>query len=124
MAYILQTLDQLPLFLRALRKQRQLTQAALAAQLGMSQQAYAQLEANPAVASVERLFRVMQALQVSIDLLPAGSEMAEQGGHDPATGACPAIPVTPTSMPTNARTNTHIPPLDPAAQARILREVW
>ncbi len=122
MAFTLQTLDQLPLFLSALRKQRQLTQAALAAQLGMSQQAYAQLEANPAVTSVERLFRVMQMLQVSLNLVPVSTDVIELPPSDLAAGSRQTAPA-----PALAHAPRHKAPasvLDPEAQARILREVW
>lgn len=62
MSYPIKTLSELPLLLLGLRKSQKLTQADLARQLGISQQSYAKLEANPAVASMARLFRVLQLL--------------------------------------------------------------
>lgn len=62
MSYPIKTLSELPLLLLGLRKSHKLTQADMARQLGISQQSYAQMEANPAVVSMERLFRVLQLL--------------------------------------------------------------
>lgn len=68
MNYPIKTLNQLRLILQGFRKANDLTQAALANKLGITQQSYAQLEANPASASVERLFRVLQVLNVDMVL--------------------------------------------------------
>jgi HTH-type transcriptional regulator/antitoxin HipB len=68
MNYPIKTLSQLRLILQGFRKTNRLTQAALADKLGITQQSYAQLEANPAAASVERLFRVLQVLGVDLVL--------------------------------------------------------
>jgi len=64
--YPLQTLSQLRPVLQGFRKANNLTQAALAERLGITQQTYAQLEANPASARVERLFKVLRALDVEL----------------------------------------------------------
>ncbi|WP_272898048.1 helix-turn-helix domain-containing protein [Beggiatoa leptomitoformis] len=40
----------------------------MAKRLGITQQSYAQLEANPATASLERLFKVLTILQVEVIL--------------------------------------------------------
>jgi HTH-type transcriptional regulator/antitoxin HipB len=40
----------------------------MASHLGVTQQTYAQLEANPATVSVERLFKVLRVLQVDLKL--------------------------------------------------------
>jgi len=66
--YPIKTLSQLRLILQGFRKANHLTQAALAEKLGITQQSYAQLEANPASASMERLFKVLRALDVEIVL--------------------------------------------------------
>lgn len=66
--YPIQTLSQLPLILKAFRKEKALTQAAMAERLGITQQSYAYFEANPAAASVERLFLVLRMLGVEISL--------------------------------------------------------
>lgn len=62
MPYPIKTLSELPLLLLGLRKSQKVTQADMARQLGISQQSYAKLEANPSVASMARLFRVLQLL--------------------------------------------------------------
>ncbi|MCC8402611.1 helix-turn-helix domain-containing protein [Paraburkholderia sp. MMS20-SJTN17] len=68
MDYPIKTLSQLRPILLGFRKAAGLTQAAMAAHLGVTQQTYAQLEANPAAVSVERLFRVLRVLQVDLNL--------------------------------------------------------
>ena len=73
MDYAIKTLSQLRPILQGFRKAAGLTQAAMAAHLGVTQQTYAQLEANPAAVSVERLFRVLRVLQVDLKLSQNGS---------------------------------------------------
>lgn len=79
MDYPIKTLDQLPLVLKGFRKQRGLTQAAMAERLGITQQSYAWFEANPATATLERLFTVLRLLDVDISL--------EQTGAPPGAGS-------------------------------------
>ncbi|EEA01439.1 transcriptional regulator, XRE family [Burkholderia sp. H160] len=76
MDYAIKTLSQLRPILQGFRKAAGLTQAAMAAHLGVTQQTYAQLEANPATVSVERLFRVLRILQVDLKLTQTGSEQS------------------------------------------------
>ncbi|MFP4895098.1 helix-turn-helix transcriptional regulator [Paraburkholderia sp. EG304] len=73
MDYAIKTLSQLRPILQGFRKAAGLTQTAMAAHLGVTQQTYAQLEANPAAVSVERLFRVLRVLQVDLKLTQSGS---------------------------------------------------
>ena len=68
MIYPIKTLDQLPLFLKGFRKAKGLTQVDMAGRLGITQQGYAHLEANPASATLERLFIVLRLLDVEIGL--------------------------------------------------------
>ncbi|MDP2835109.1 MAG: helix-turn-helix domain-containing protein [Pseudomonadota bacterium] len=68
MIYPIKTLSQLPLVLKGFRKDKRLTQAALAERLGITQQSYAYFEANPATATLERLFMVLRLLGVEISL--------------------------------------------------------
>lgn len=79
MNYPINTLDQLRPILVGFRKSRQLTQAALADKLGVAQQTYAQLEANPSSASMERLFKLLQLLGVQLVL--GDSAPAQNSGH-------------------------------------------
>jgi HTH-type transcriptional regulator/antitoxin HipB len=62
MEYHIRTLDQLRPILVGLRKQLGLSQMAVASLLGVSQQSYAKIEANPATTSVERLFKILSLL--------------------------------------------------------------
>lgn len=68
MRYPIKTPSQLPLVLKGFRKARGLTQAAIAQRLGITQQSYAYFEANPASATLDRLFVVMRILGVEIVL--------------------------------------------------------
>jgi len=64
----IKTISQLPLFLKGFRKEKGLTQAAMAERLGITQQSYAYFEANPATATLERLFMVLRLLDVEVSL--------------------------------------------------------
>lgn len=64
--YPLNTLNQLRPLLIGFRKANGLTQKDLAERLGVAQQTYARLEANPASASIERLYKVFSILGVKI----------------------------------------------------------
>jgi HTH-type transcriptional regulator/antitoxin HipB len=68
MDYALKTPSQLRPILLGFRKSAGLTQAGVAELLGITQQSYAQLEADPASVSVERLFKVMRLLNVELRL--------------------------------------------------------
>jgi HTH-type transcriptional regulator/antitoxin HipB len=68
MEYPIKTLSQLRPILQGFRKKAGLTQAMLASQLGITQQSYAQIEANPASTSVERLYRILRLLNVDLTL--------------------------------------------------------
>ncbi|RDU98614.1 helix-turn-helix transcriptional regulator [Trinickia dinghuensis] len=74
MDYPIKTLSQLRPILKGFRKAAGMTQATVANHLGVTQQTYAQLEANPATVSIERLLKVLRVLGVSLVLTPAGVE--------------------------------------------------
>lgn len=63
------------------RKANGLTQKDVSERLGVTQQTYARLEANPASASIERLFKVFTVLGVEISLssMANSSEMMPSG---------------------------------------------
>lgn len=63
--YPLNTLNQLRPLLIVFRKANGLTQKDLSERLGVTQQAYSRLEANPASASIERLYKVFSILSAS-----------------------------------------------------------
>jgi transcriptional regulator with XRE-family HTH domain len=74
MQYPVRTLQQLRPILQGFRKSRGLTQAQVAERLGVSQQSYAKLEADPSKASFERLFTILQILRVDLILTPREQE--------------------------------------------------
>jgi HTH-type transcriptional regulator/antitoxin HipB len=66
--YPVKTPQQLRPLLMGFRKAAGLTQAQVAAHLGVTQQTYAQLEAKPESASLDRLYHVLKLLNVSLVL--------------------------------------------------------
>lgn len=68
MVYPIRTLQQLRPLLLGFRKRAGLSQAEVAALLGVTQQTYAKVEANPAATSVERLFTILRLLGSEIVL--------------------------------------------------------
>ncbi|WP_439412650.1 helix-turn-helix domain-containing protein [Enterobacter ludwigii] len=66
--YSIKTLNQLRPMLIGFRKSKGLTQKEVSERLGVTQQSYAHLEANPASASIARLFKVFSVLGVEISL--------------------------------------------------------
>lgn len=79
--YPIKTLNQLRPILLGFRKTNGLTQRDVSERLGVTQQTYARLEANPASASIERLFKVFTLLGVEISLssMADSSEMMQSG---------------------------------------------
>lgn len=72
----IQVLEQLKPILKGYRRYAGLTQAELAEKLGITQQSYAELEAHPERASVERLFFVLAIMGVGFYL--DGSRMPQR----------------------------------------------
>lgn len=68
MDYPIRTLQQIRPLLVGFRKRAGLSQAEVAALLGVTQQTYAKVEANPAATSVERLFTILRLLDSEIVL--------------------------------------------------------
>lgn len=68
MHYTINTADQLKSILTGFRKAQDLTQKAMAEKLGISQQTYQSLEANPQRVTVDRLLRVLSLLEVKLIL--------------------------------------------------------
>lgn len=79
MKYPIKTIGQLPLILKAFRKERGLTQADMGEKLGVTQQTYASFEANPATATLARLFKVLRllAVEISLDQISSGTVSQE-----------------------------------------------
>ncbi|CAB3747410.1 transcriptional regulator [Burkholderia puraquae] len=89
MPFPVQTLTQLRPILVGFRRAAGLTQAQLAARLGVTQQSYAQLEANPSAVSIERLFKVLNTLGVHMTLAQ-GKQDVSAASADPEPDAAPA----------------------------------
>ena len=101
MSYPIRTLHQLRPILIGLRKKAGLSQASLAAQLGIRQQSYAKIEANPTATSFERLYNIVRLLGGELYLTTHG-ENADAPGKAPApTVPQPGTPAPPTQTPSN-----------------------
>ena len=77
MDFPLRFADQLQQHIRALRKARNLTQAQLAHKLGVGQSRIADIEANPSAVIVERLFKVLAALDAQLVLRDSSATTAQ-----------------------------------------------
>lgn len=84
MNHLVQIPSQLSSHLRALRKARGLSQAALASRLGLSQTRVARIEGDPLAISVEQLLRVLAALGVQVSLVPLPTAPATADSPLPA----------------------------------------
>lgn len=88
--YPVKTLGQLRPILQGFRKAAGLTQAMMASRLGVTQQTYAQLEANPAAISVERLFRVLRVLGADLTLTDTAARPPKAVDADRIAAPSPA----------------------------------
>ena len=79
MDYPLLTASQLALQLKSLRKAKALTQAQLGRRLNLGQGRIAQIEANPAVVSLEQLLQILHALDARLYLRAAPAPQALPG---------------------------------------------
>jgi len=96
--------SQLREHLRALRKARGLTQAALGRLLGVGQARIAEIESNPGAVSVDQLMKVVSALRASLVLR---DDVLEVTTNRPDAAASP--PTAPANKP---RKQTKQPPVN------------
>ncbi len=91
MDYPLHLTSQLREHLRALRKARGLTQAALGQMLGVGQARVAEIEGNPGAVSVEQLMKVLSALHATLVVRDGTPEViADQPDTLPQPHTAPA----------------------------------
>jgi HTH-type transcriptional regulator/antitoxin HipB len=88
--YPLKTLNQLRPLLLGFRKANGLTQKDVSERLGVTQQTYARLEANPASASIERLFKVFSILGVEISFSSASTTLEKKQAEEKSDLDSPA----------------------------------
>jgi HTH-type transcriptional regulator / antitoxin HipB len=98
MGHTLQVPSQLSSHLRALRKAKGLSQAALGARLGLSQARIARIEGEPLSISVEQLLRVLAALGVGVTLEPLQVQSPQGAKGDVGT-----LPATSTAKRAKAK---------------------
>jgi len=124
MDYPIKTLTQLKPILVGFRKQAGLTQAALASRLGITQQSYAKIEANPASTSVERLFTILRLLGGEIVLATDATTAVDASAAKPAAGTPDADRQDKPSRPgpTSPKRRAAPPKLVPPARSK--KERW
>lgn len=81
--FTVQTLDQLPVLLRALRKEAGLTQQEAAKHLGVTQQVFSALERHPEKTNVARLYKLLRILNTSIILSVSHPKSGPSGNDGP-----------------------------------------
>jgi HTH-type transcriptional regulator/antitoxin HipB len=101
MTYPIRTLHQLRPILLGLRKKAGLSQANLAAQLGITQQSYAKIEANPTATSFERLYKIVRLLGGELYLTTQGEDAGQPGKAPAPSAPQPGKPAPPTQTPSN-----------------------
>ena len=87
MVYSIKLIKQLKPLLSGFRKSKGMSQNDVALRLGISQQAYQALESNPEKASVERLFKVLSILGVTLQLTDKNTEQSGQQANKNHSGA-------------------------------------
>ncbi|WP_426107924.1 helix-turn-helix domain-containing protein [Massilia sp. TSP1-1-2] len=111
MDYQIKTLEQLRPILVGLRKQAGLSQAALAALLGVSQQSYAKIELHPPTTSVERLFKIVSLLGGNLilsDRMPAepSASSLKRASEAPGNNSKKASPAPAKLIPPSKETES------------------
>lgn len=84
--YAVQTAEQLPALLRAFRKESGLTQAQVAASLGVTQQTLSALERNAQKVSADRLLQLLGVLGVEMALRRRETPSPASSGTDDGAG--------------------------------------
>lgn len=84
--YVVQTSEQLPALLKAFRKESGLTQAQVAASLGVTQQTLSALERNAQKVSADRLLQLLGVLGVDMVLRRRESAFPASSGNDDGAG--------------------------------------
>jgi HTH-type transcriptional regulator/antitoxin HipB len=107
--YPVRTASELQLMLKAFRKAAGLTQAGVAGLLGVTQQTYAALEVNPGAASMERLLRVLRALnvQMTFSRSASGRQNATRVRSPRSTVGAPQPATRAPKSGTNAKVAAH-----------------
>ncbi len=94
MEYYIRTLEQLRPILVGFRKQAGLSQTEVASLLGVTQQSYAKIEANPSATSVERLYNILSLLGADIilgDRMPSADRSSSTCLARSDTGNAPQV---------------------------------
>ncbi len=84
--YAVQTAEQLPALLKAFRKESELTQAQVAASLGVTQQTLSALERNAQKVSADRLLQLLGILGVEMILRRKETVPPASSGLDGGAG--------------------------------------
>lgn len=106
MDYPLQIADQLRQHLRALRKQRGLTQAQLGLRLGVTQARIVEIERQPGVVSLEQIMNVLAVLGAALVLKDGSAAVSPPVVAEAAPR--PYLAESPTPAPAPARKTARI----------------
>jgi HTH-type transcriptional regulator/antitoxin HipB len=111
MTFPLKTLQQLRPILVGFRKEAGLSQAAVAALLGVTQQSYAKIEANPSATSMERLFTILRLLgaEITLERSEESTSIHQSTGGELQDAALRATP-PPVEKPAPAAPRKILPP--------------
>jgi HTH-type transcriptional regulator/antitoxin HipB len=82
--FTIRTAEQLPVLLRAFRKQAGLTQSAVALRLGITQQSLSALERNAEKVSAERLLALLSILGAELVLRQGSGSPAQKPPSGPS----------------------------------------
>lgn len=73
MDYPIKTPQQLGAVLKGFRRDRKLTQAAVSSRVGLAQNSISEIESNPGRSSMERVFKLLAALDLDLVVRPRES---------------------------------------------------
>lgn len=115
MSFPLRLPDQLKQHLRALRKERGLTQAQLGALVGVKQARIAEIEANPGAVSLDQLSKILAALGGTLHLHSAEAAAPRKPGI-----AAPALTDPPRARVAPVRRNVTRAAAKPAPRPGVV----
>ena len=81
--FTVRTADQMPVLLRAFRKQSGMTQSDVALRLGVTQQSLSSVERNAAKVSADRLLEILSILGVELVLRDADKSLTHKASAGP-----------------------------------------
>lgn len=75
--YVIKTPEQLGAVVAGIRRARRLTQASTGKKVGLAQNAVSQLETDPSPASLQRIFKLLSALELDLVVRERAKRVAQ-----------------------------------------------